>query len=61
VIDPKTGAVLEKINLADLYPEGTRAPNADVLNGIAYDEKGKRIFITGKKWPHLYQVEFNKK
>ena len=59
VIDPKTGAVIEKIDLTSLYPEDKRSPNADVLNGIAYDSTGKRIFITGKKWPHLYQVEFN--
>jgi len=61
VIDPKTGAVLEKIDLTNLYPEDKRAPNADVLNGIAYDAQGKRIFITGKKWPNLFQVEFVKK
>jgi len=59
VIDPKTGAVLEKIDLTNLYPEDKRVPPADVLNGIAYDAAGKRIFITGKKWPNLYQVEFN--
>ncbi len=59
VINPKTGAVLEKIDLTNLYPN--RNPNADVLNGIAYDAKTKRIFITGKKWPHLYQVKFVKK
>ena len=58
-IDPKTGAVLEKIDLKNLYPEDKRDPHADVLNGIAYDAKGNRIFITGKKWPHLYQVEFS--
>jgi glutamine cyclotransferase len=61
VIDPKTGAVLQKIDLTSLYPEGKRAPNADVLNGIAYDAATKRIFVTGKKWPHLYQVSFVKK
>jgi glutaminyl-peptide cyclotransferase len=61
VIDPKTGAVLQKVDLTNLYPQDQRAPNADVLNGIAYDPVGKRIFITGKKWPHLYQVEFVKK
>ena len=59
VIDPKTGAVLQKVDLANLYRD--RLPNADVLNGIAYDAKTKRIFITGKKWPHLYQVKFVKK
>jgi len=59
VIDPKTGAVLEKIDMSALYPE-PRTPPAEVLNGIAYDAKGKRIFVTGKKWQHLYQVEFVK-
>jgi glutamine cyclotransferase len=61
VIDPKTGAVLEKIDMSALYPEADRVPPAEVMNGIAYDAKGKRIFVTGKKWPHLYQVEFVKK
>jgi glutamine cyclotransferase len=60
VIDPKTGAVLEKIDMSSLYPE-PRTPPAEVMNGIAYDQPGKRIFVTGKKWPHLYQVEFVKK
>ena len=58
-IDPKTGAVLEKIDLTNLYPEEKRVPGADVLNGIAYDAAGQRIFITGKRWPVLFQVEFN--
>jgi len=61
VIDPKTGAVLQKIDLSSLYPQDKRIKSADVLNGIAYDAAGKRIFITGKKWPNLYQVEFVKK
>jgi glutamine cyclotransferase len=61
VIDPKTGAVLQRIDLSSLYPQNKRAPNADVLNGIAWDAKGKRLFVTGKKWPHLYQVKFVKK
>jgi len=58
VIDPKTGAVLERIDLSKLYPEDQRNPNADVLNGIAYDAQNKRIFITGKRWNKLFQVEF---
>jgi glutamine cyclotransferase len=60
IIDPKTGAVTGKVDLSALYPE-PRTPPAEVLNGIAYDEPNKRIFITGKKWQHLYQVEFIKK
>ena len=60
VIDPKTGAVLQKIDMSSLYPQ-PRTPPAEVLNGIAYDAQGKRIFVTGKKWQHLYQVAFVKK
>jgi glutamine cyclotransferase len=59
VIDPKTGAVLQKIDLTNLYPN--RNPGADVLNGIAYDKATGRIFVTGKKWDKLFQVKFSKK
>ena len=65
VIDPKTGAVLQKINMQNIWPVKDRPDGFDednnVLNGIAYDAAGKRIFVTGKKWPYLYQVEFVKK
>lgn len=65
MINPKTGAVLRRIDMKNLWPIVNRPANYDntnyVLNGIAWDEKGKRFFVTGKKWPHLYQVEFVKK
>ena len=65
VINPKNGAVMERIDMKDLWPMAQRPANFDneqnVLNGIAYDKKGGRIFVTGKKWPHLYQVHFIKK
>ncbi|WPU95097.1 glutaminyl-peptide cyclotransferase [Mucilaginibacter sabulilitoris] len=65
VIDPKTGAVLQRIDMKELYPEASRPQDRDwgnnVLNGIAYDAPTKRIFVTGKKWPHMYQVKFVKK
>ncbi|QJD95763.1 glutaminyl-peptide cyclotransferase [Mucilaginibacter robiniae] len=63
VINPKTGAVMQRIDLSKLYPQSEReqSPGADVLNGIAWDAAGKRLFITGKKWPHLYQVKFTNK
>jgi glutamine cyclotransferase len=57
VIDPKTGAVLQKIDMTNLYPQNIRAAYADVLNGIAWDPQGKRLFVTGKKWPKLYQIK----
>jgi len=65
IINPKTGAVLQSVDMKDLWPLSKRPTYFDnsenVLNGIAWDEKGKRLFVTGKKWPHLYQVEFVKK
>ena len=64
VINPKNGAVLQKIDMKNLYPNNQRPADFDygnnVLNGIAYDAATKRIFVTGKKWPHLYQVKFVK-
>ncbi|WP_374950563.1 glutaminyl-peptide cyclotransferase [Mucilaginibacter sp.] len=65
VVDPKTGAVLQRINMANLWPENQRPAGFDngnnVLNGIAYDKATNRIFVTGKKWPKMYQVKFVKK
>ncbi|WP_233524471.1 glutaminyl-peptide cyclotransferase [Mucilaginibacter conchicola] len=61
VIDPKTGAVLQRADMSSLYPKSQRNMNADVLNGIAYDKATKRIFVTGKKWDKLFQVKFSKK
>jgi glutamine cyclotransferase len=65
IIDPKTGAVLQTVDMSNLWPMSQRPAGFDneqnVLNGIAWDAKGKRLFVTGKKWPHLYQVRFVKK
>jgi len=56
-IDPASGAVNSWLNLRDLLPAGAR-PNRDaVLNGIAYDAINRRIFVTGKHWSTLYQIE----
>ncbi|MEO6523035.1 MAG: glutaminyl-peptide cyclotransferase [Mucilaginibacter sp.] len=64
-IDPKTGAVLQRANMSKLWPLTQRPAGFDngenVLNGIAWDEKRKRLFVTGKKWPHLYQIRFDNK
>jgi len=65
VIDPKTGAVEQRVDMKDLWPLKDRPSGFDntqnVLNGIAWDEQGKRLFVTGKKWPYVYQVRFVKK
>jgi len=55
-ISPATGEVNAWIDLSTLYPLEQRIPPADVMNGIAYDKATRRIYITGKKWPRLYQI-----
>ena len=55
-ISPKTGEINAWIDLSTLFPRSQRLPPADELNGIAYDKATRRIYITGKKWPRLYQI-----
>lgn len=55
-IDPVSGKVLGYINLRGILPNSDRVADTDVLNGIAYDPAGKRIFVTGKKWPKLFEI-----
>ena len=55
-IDPETGRVLGWVDLSGLLtPEEQQ--QADVLNGIAYDPANDRLFVTGKKWPKLFEIE----
>ncbi len=55
-ISPATGAVLGLIDMSDLLTPQER-DRADVLNGIAYDAEGDRLFVTGKLWPWLFEIE----
>ena len=56
-IDPASGNVVGIIDLSGLLPAGTiKDPNDDVLNGIAWDEKTRRLFVTGKNWPSLFEI-----
>jgi glutaminyl-peptide cyclotransferase len=55
-IDPRSGQVVGWINLAGLYPGDRVRPEDHVLNGIAYDAEGKRLFVTGKNWPRLFEI-----
>ena len=52
---PQDGRVLGWIDLAGLLPSSERA-GTDVLNGIAYDALGDRLFVTGKLWPKLFEI-----
>ena len=56
-INPATGHVTGWIDLTGLLRPEARGPEGDVLNGIAWDKAGDRIFVTGKKWPWLFQIE----
>ena len=55
-ISPKNGQVLGWIDMTGILPASDRA-NVDVLNGIAYDEKKDRLFVTGKWWPKLFEIK----
>jgi glutaminyl-peptide cyclotransferase len=58
-IDPATGRVLGSVDFTRILLAGDTTPSTDVMNGIAYDEKGDRIFVTGKNWPKLFEVRLD--
>lgn len=56
VIGLRDGRVRGRIDLTGLLPAADRAGPVDVLNGIAYDAEGDRLFVTGKLWPKLFEI-----
>jgi len=56
-IDPHTGRVTGWIDLSGLLNEEDRVQPVDVLNGIAYDAENDRLFVTGKLWPNIFEIE----
>lgn len=56
VISPETGDIVGAVDLSGILPKRD-ARGVDVLNGIAYDPEGGRLFVTGKLWPKLFQIE----
>ena len=60
-IDPQTGRVVGWIDLSGLLRPGEAGDPEAVLNGIAYDERGDRLFVTGKLWPKLFEVRLRQK
>lgn len=61
IIDPKDGEVEGVIDCRGLLPDRMRTETTDVLNGIAYDPQTKKIYLTGKNWPRLYEVRLVEK
>lgn len=55
-IDPVTGRVRSVVDCSNLLPAAERTPSTDVLNGIACDTATKKIYVTGKNWPHVYEI-----
>nr|WP_269515105.1 glutaminyl-peptide cyclotransferase [Brevundimonas subvibrioides] len=55
-IDPATGVVRGVIDLTGILPDAVEDPADDVLNGIAWDAAGRRLFVTGKNWPRLFEI-----
>jgi glutaminyl-peptide cyclotransferase len=59
-ISPRTGKVLGRIDLRGIIDKRELQGEGAVLNGIAYDAKGDRLFITGKLWPRLFEIKLAK-
>jgi len=58
-IDPNTGQIVGKANFSNLCETiKEKYPYTDAFNGIAYDSASRKIYITGKYWPELYEVQF---
>lgn len=60
VIDPVSGRVTAQIDFPGLLNSEDRATAVDVLNGIAYDAKHDRLFVTGKLWPRIFEIKLKK-
>lgn len=57
VIDPETGNVEKVVNCSGLLPSDLREPRTDVLNGIAWNPADGKLYLTGKYWKRLYEVQ----
>ena len=57
MIDPNSGHVTGWIDLSGLLPPQSDGIRVDILNGIAYDTANDRLFVTGKLWPRLFEIE----
>ena len=60
IIDPESGKVEGRINLSGILSPQDRHPRVDVLNGIAWDKENRRLFVTGKYWPKVFEINIVK-
>ncbi|MFW6378188.1 MAG: glutaminyl-peptide cyclotransferase, partial [Bacillota bacterium] len=56
IIDPDSGEVTGKIDLTGIIDPGDYDHKLNVLNGIAYDQENDRLFVTGKFWPLIFEI-----
>ncbi len=56
-ISPKTGEILGWLDASELYPAAQRPSREHVLNGIAFDKATGKLYLTGKNWPKLFEVQ----
>jgi glutamine cyclotransferase len=56
-ISPKDGHVIAWIDLTGLLPDNQKINAESVLNGIAYDQKNDKLFVTGKQWPTVFEIK----
>jgi glutamine cyclotransferase len=56
-ISPLDGHVIGWIDCTGLLPKSQKIDDESVLNGIAYDAKNDRIFVTGKQWPTIFEIK----
>jgi glutamine cyclotransferase len=60
-ISPDSGQITGWIDLGGLSRQLEPTAPIDCLNGIAYDKRGDRLFVTGKLWPKLFEIQLIKK
>lgn len=61
IINPRSGVVEGVVDCKGLLPKELMDYDTDVLNGIAKDDRTGKIYVTGKNWPRLYEIELIKK
>lgn len=56
IIDPKSGEIKGIVRFPDLLSQSEKTDETDVFNGIAFDKKNNKIYVTGKNWPKMFEI-----